>query len=1221
MDREDDYNIKYVLGLGDITQAYYTEYNDSKYGLVKTAITAEWANAKAALAVLDNAGVPYSLVRGNHDVSSYFNANFGKGTAYYNELAKPVADTETDEQGRPMAGFFNPDKIEDTYRKIIVGSHKYIIFTRGSYHMFQIFGTEETAHETKLVIENGTLKTVSAFSPIVFNNADTNTATDKIEIVLNGVTFDIEGATGGTRGPIVAFGDGVEKGVDANIILNDCTIYRGSSTAAATLFSLIDEKDGKVNNKTDVTVTVNGGTVVADSLANLSFADFSPAREGMASSADKVYLGEGSDGKMLTFKLPSGYAAPTALYELTDGNRALGLVSEDNGYKYYTLDPTGTVFGDVTAAYVSVESYPFALFYNGAFKCGYAEFNAAVAAAVGYIDTAAEAQTCGTVQIAMRRNVVCTGAPSFYRARGEIVVDLQGYKLSCDTTYLVSTYIDYATLQADGVTLGDKQVYASSVLGFDSILTFRNGDIRNDRTNFGMIGIDTKNSHSAEGYGRKSFVFNFDNVRFSAVSKPIVQAFGGKSGTGHDIEINVTDSTLDFTGAAAGTTMFLCGMSDAVFTFDIDFRNCSVIASKLDSYNMYTALADDTVTVSSSDGGTYLTVTQTSEGIPTAAFTASDGKPTAFSLVSSAEGSYVYKLLSNDGGDLGVIPPTHSSSTDYPIVIFKADSTFVGGYKTWAEAAAAAGLMGTEGSQVGGSDAVILFRDNYTQDASGGSISDFYNNVTIDLGGKTVTSVTQNFLYLYSGASLADASRGAQFGKITVTNGKLVISGTSNNVSAVRTDGNKNPTVDVTYSVTFDGVEFAVSGTKVRFLVASTAGITTGKSTLDIDCIDCKFDCTGGESRAMYLFASGNARVIDASVVGGEIIAGANGSFAVTYYVSPLDDTLKFERDGNGERTTLSLGSSVAAPTAEYSGLVFVKKSDDGTNTVYKLIPSAALNLNFVPKTSITLDSSLYLNVYVPENEYLMALTLDGTDYDLGTLTAENGYYRISIKLDSSEAARDIPMAAGFEANSETFTAKFTHSILKYAKKLLASDSAMAEEKTLVCDMLAYVKSAYAYFESADAETVGAEIDAIIDGYTLTAFEAVSGESDLTVPESVTFILDATPRIRFSFAEGTDLGAYTFKIGNSAVPYTQTARTDGGVTYVCAEISVFAYKMIQTVELYQGEQKLGGFHINSYYEFAKTQNDEKLVDVVERFYIYCKSAKAYRDAVIASADA
>ena len=56
--------------------------------------------------------------------------------------------------------------------------------------------------------------------------------------------------------------------------------------------------------------------------------------------------------------------------------------------------------------------------------------------------------------------------------------------------------------------------------------------------------------------------------------------------------------------------------------------------------------------------------------------------------------------------------------------------------------------------------------------------------------------------------------------------------------------------------------------------------------------------------------------------------------------------------------------------------------------------------------------------------------------------------------------------------------------------------------------------------------------------------------------------------------------------------------------------------MIDEVSLYLADTYLGSFHINDYYAYAKTQGVPALVDLVEKFYIYCKGALAYRNEII-----
>ena len=96
-------NLQYVIGLGDITNRN-TE--------------AEWAAIKPQMERLNDI-LPYSLVRGNHDVTynnyaELFDATFGKGNYYYKHVAN-------------NGGFMNKASAKNTYLLFSVGEVDYII--------------------------------------------------------------------------------------------------------------------------------------------------------------------------------------------------------------------------------------------------------------------------------------------------------------------------------------------------------------------------------------------------------------------------------------------------------------------------------------------------------------------------------------------------------------------------------------------------------------------------------------------------------------------------------------------------------------------------------------------------------------------------------------------------------------------------------------------------------------------------------------------------------------------------------------------------------------------------------------------------------------------------------------------------------------------------------------------------------------------------------------
>ena len=93
-------NIQYVITVGDMTD------KDTD---------GEWAGVKTQYAILDKAGIPYTVVRGNHDGNgAKFNKVFGKGTQYYKHV---------EENG----GFYNKNSAANTYVLFDTEEVKYLI--------------------------------------------------------------------------------------------------------------------------------------------------------------------------------------------------------------------------------------------------------------------------------------------------------------------------------------------------------------------------------------------------------------------------------------------------------------------------------------------------------------------------------------------------------------------------------------------------------------------------------------------------------------------------------------------------------------------------------------------------------------------------------------------------------------------------------------------------------------------------------------------------------------------------------------------------------------------------------------------------------------------------------------------------------------------------------------------------------------------------------------
>ncbi len=103
IDTKEDKNLQYVVSVGDITD------KDAQW---------EWNAVKKQYDLLDAAGIPYTLVRGNHDIYTtdkvMLDQTFGKDSEYYKHVAA-------------NGGFYDTNSATNAYVRFEVGSVKYLI--------------------------------------------------------------------------------------------------------------------------------------------------------------------------------------------------------------------------------------------------------------------------------------------------------------------------------------------------------------------------------------------------------------------------------------------------------------------------------------------------------------------------------------------------------------------------------------------------------------------------------------------------------------------------------------------------------------------------------------------------------------------------------------------------------------------------------------------------------------------------------------------------------------------------------------------------------------------------------------------------------------------------------------------------------------------------------------------------------------------------------------
>ena len=288
----------------------------------------------------------------------------------------------------------------------------------------------------------------------------------------------------------------------------------------------------------------------------------------------------------------------------------------------------------------------------------------------------------------------------------------------------------------------------------------------------------------------------------------------------------------------------------------------------------------------------------------------------------------------------------------------------------------------------------------------------------------------------------------------------------------------------------------------------------------------------------------------------------------------------------------------------------------DAQNPASKAGASPTASADFKPKMSITLHSNLIVNVYIPA-EGTLSFTFDGDLYEdpknsEDTVTIDGvQYYKVSRELAINEAARDLLLTVSVKFGESVYNGSFTFSIPEYAKTILSSESKNVE-KTLIKDTLAYISSAYTYFEADNAEAVCEEISEIIGSYCGKYGVRSSDVSAVPGIKGATFALGAQPSVRFYIDDAKSISDYKFYSGNRSINEITEGEDENG-KYL--SVSLLAYKMCAPIH-YTVDGVSGSYGIQNYYSYISKSayTDERkteLRELVRKFYNYCASAADY----------
>ncbi len=862
------------------------------------------------------------------------------------------------------------------------------------------------------------------------------------------------------------------------------------------------------------------------------------------------------------------------------------------------------------------------------FYKSYASYKAAFEAATVLTDGTSDAY--GEAVLLMLRDYTETGIP-----------------------YCATDICSTVTLDLDGYTLTVKGSFFNSWLrksnGNVANINVKNGTLLTGKYGFIYTApADNDTSYSSE----KTFNVNFDNVYVgfsndlaSGFINLLATTYNCSTTTNAKFNLTLTNSTVDLynnvtSASRLGVVQTSASGTTALSNVDFDMRfvNCTILAHDPDqlSYSKKSAEGDSITFVKGTDGS-YPRVLIPHDDTYQNSFSGLDGS-TVKTLYLSATGKtelslYEYSFTTTANAslatDYGVITSTYADRAAYPFALFYKDGNsyvFSRGYDSYESAMEAAVNLTKPSASSVKSEVVLLLRRDFTAETFPNGTGSISTLVTVDLNGYTLGAHgslgnTQTQDNQDSSGAIVKTN-----GVITYKNGKMTAK--VHPLLYAAKAGTYTAGYEKTLTMNFNNLElsFGTAYTSLALFARVASEHTTARMTHYMNFNNCVIDLSTNKSTNANYYAAN-------LVYGGTDYTDIHLSFMGCSFKAATANDLSFKlgsgdsvtlgKAEDGSYTSFALPSGSAAPSNAYNaqGLTFVKVADDGRTAIYRLTPTAAASIDFTPKTSITLDSSLTFNIYIPDAEELVSASLDGVNIDLDSLVLKDGYYLYSVPLDAGVAAKEMKFAVTLSHGGTTLRGTFTMSIPRYAKKLLGADSANAE-KTLVKDVLAYIRSAYQYFGTENSAEAVAELNGLLGSYR-GYFENVSDAYSLgTALRGATFVLTATPAIRLYLPEGAELNRYSFKIGDATLPYTSSIETASGpylgLTYV--DISLLAYRMTDTVEYYVDGNLEGSYNIGAYYDFITssqyTANDKtELCDLVEKFIIYSKSARAYRNSL------
>lgn len=1083
---------------------------------------------------------------------------------------------------------------------------------------------------------------------------DCSVQNKEISLTFDNVTFGFaEGATTSTLLTSYNKPNSTSVAAKFKVILNDC-VFDYATVAPASATTLFDTNTaGKF---IDVDYTVNGGKILGGAFTNVTVAN----KTGSYTSS--VVFGKGSDGEYTKLIVNKDASVNVDSYTLDNGSgRAFVYNSTSDDGDVYVLEKSDliTPYGTIPADYADAETYPFVIFdgkgnflkaykywlgnNNGVFDYiayTHHKYNAWNATTGKYTNNGGAANTS---IVYLRRNYDMNSSDvKFHNTgaiQGEVLIDLGGHTLSQGTS---SARVLPLHSKGWSGAAGEKV--------FPTTLNFINGKILTKGSS--VMSFEVWDSVGGGAIANKRFEVSFTNVTFglssgSSLGNYMINYSHSTTSVAAPFYLSYNDCIFDFETNKSSSAMTLFGSwSDTHYAKSTISINGGLI--KLGSATNITIAKTDgaygsTITFAKYNGE-YTALTFSGSTVTAEAINTDAGE---MKFVKVSDGNYTLGSVKNPYGS--DIPQNYGYAEAYPLVVLDQDGKFIAAYNklNGSNNGALSKIAYTHLTKNGWDEAnqkwtgtttgiIMLLRRDYVL-----GTEEYFNNlghvqgtIIFDLCGHSITqqSGSKDYSLFNLNSKGWSSAAGAKVFPTTLTVKNGSINMYANTVVGMACwDSIGGGTIaKKKFTVNFDGVKFGLTkGATLTNLL-----ITTGKQTdtpgadapFFITFNDCEYDLvTNSNGKTVTLFNNNAsaAKYVSCNLkINGGTVKANNASLVKFWTLDTTGtSTVAFGCGSNGylklELPSGKLAPASAFPTAN-GDYVFVKTADDGDFVTYTLGQESLTDIK--PKVSITLYSDFVYNIYIPKTAMITKVMLGGeeitlSDYEIVTVDGAD-YYKVTKTFAAKEAAGEFELLISVTLNDgRVGTSKWTLGIIKYLENLLGDNTVSAEEKTLVQDILAYIKAAYTYFKVDGADAVGNKIDSILGDYEREALDLGTAVNTTEGLSDVTVVLGAEVAFKFIPEDPSDADKFVFTQNGRALK-SEVVTTDTE-TYIL--VTTFAYGITDTVsytaKVSDTVTYTGSFNLKAYYDYVSGEGMSDVVAILDALWQYSKSAESYRASV------